>query len=490
MANWFTTETTTGIRTLESRTAGLELLQKNIRTLQTREDLSVLDIGCAEGLIGDWLTMGKAKKLLGMEGDKIKVESAAQIYSDQINENRYRFIRANVQDLAAVCRYNNIQDKFDIVLLLAILQKLGDPMPCLEQAVSMADKFVAIRAPQYFWDQHTERIDQIMQGWDLMYQIIETELDADYVGRLRVYARPTVEKKLNVIRAEMRSISKSEFLATCDYPIVSFPKSGRTWIRYFLGRYLNIEHSMPMDLEFMPQPYWTEERQSLDFPKIHFTHDWFDLNHSDRRTPGVFYKDILDKKPMIFLLRNPMDTIVSYYYHKVKREKSVSSRELDLTRFILDERYGLGRYCAWIDAMLDYMAARSNTMLLTYEDMIADMPREMNRMFDFMKIRGHRQGIISAAADSDFENMQRAEVAANRDPNVVGIGRLGMKDWSGDWDQLKVRKGKIGSWMDEPALDENYMNKLVAGDDRIKVTFNRLGRRYPQCMTGLKQFVK
>ena len=490
MANWFTTETTQGIRTLEDRTAGLERLQKNIRTLQTQEPLSVLDIGCAEGLIGDWLTMGSAKKLLGMEGDKIKVESAAQIYSAQIDEDRYRFIRTDVQDLAAVCRHNNIQEKFDIVLLLAILQKLGDPIPCLEKAVSMADKFVAIRAPQYFWDQHVESIDNIMRGWNLMYQIIEPELDAEHVGRLRVYIRPGLEERLDSIRTDLRSANKATSLSICDYPIVSFPKSGRTWIRYFLGRYLSIEHGMPMDLEFIPQPYWTEERRSLDFPRIHFTHDWFDLNHSDRRTPGILYKDILDKKPVIFLLRNPMDTIVSYYYHKVKREKIVDSRELDITRFILDERYGLGRYCAWLDTMLDYISARTNVMLLTYEGMVADMPREMNRMFDFMKIRGHRQGITAAAADSDFDNMQRAEIDANRDPNVVGIGRLGMKDWSGDPAQLKVRKGKIGSWKDELSLDETFMRGLVAGDDRIKVYLTRLKRRFPQCMTGLEDLVR
>ena len=491
MANWFTTETTQGIRTLEDRTAGLEPLQRSIRTyLKIKDDVSILDIGCAEGLIGDWVTLGKAKKLVGIEGDRIKVDSANQMYAHLIQENRYKFIKADANDIDHACRANGVDQKYDIVLLLAILQKLADPLPCLKQAIARADGFVAIRAPQYFWDQYREDIKTLMAGWEIMYEVPPTADDEEHRGRLIVWQTDKLRNKLDRIKAEMRSISKTEFLAKCDYPIVSFPKSGRTWIRYFLGQYLNIEYGMPMDLEFMPQPYWTQERHDLDFPGIYFTHDWFDTRHSDRANPGVFFKDILDKKPMILLLRNPMDTIVSYYYHKVKREERENQLRLELRQFILDDRYGLGRYCAWMDAMLDYMQSRSNTLTITYEDMIKDMSYEMNRMFDFMKIREHRKTIPLAAAESGFNSMQKAEIQANTDPNTAGIGRLGMQGWDGHPDRLKVRKGKIGSWKEELSLDENFMRGLVAGDDRIKVYLTRIKRRFPQCMVGLEHLVR
>ena len=491
MANWFTTDTTQGIRTLEDRTAGLELLQRSIRTyLRIKDDLSILDVGCAEGLIGDWVTLGKAKKLVGIEGDRVKVDSANQIYDHLIREDRYKFIKADANDIDHACRANGVDQKFDVVLLLAILQKLADPIPCVKQAIARADGVVAIRAPQYFWDQYREEIKSLMAGWEIMYEIPPTENDEEHRGRLIVWQTDKLRNKLDRVRAEMRSMDKAEYLARCDYPIVSFPKSGRTWIRYFLGQYLSIEHGMPMDLEFMPQPYWTQARHDLDFPGIYFTHDWFDKRHSDRATPGVMFKDIYDKKPMILLLRNPMDTIVSYYYHKVRREEKENQLRLELRDFILDDRYGLGRYCHWMDTMLDYMATRSDTLTITYEGMIKDMSYEMNRMFDFMKIRERRKNIPIAAGQSGFGSMQAAEIQANKDPSTAGIGRLGMRDWDGHPDRLKVRKGKIGSWKDELSLDETFMRGLVAGDDRIKVYLTRLKRRFPQCMTGLEDLVR
>jgi hypothetical protein len=490
MANWFTTETTQGIRTLEDRTAGLDPLRKCINTLQTRQDISILDVGCAEGLIADWITNGKSNRLVGIEGDKIKIDSAQEIFKDKIAQGTYKILRGDANDLARICAYRAVNDSYDVVLLLAVLQKLRDPMGCLADAVAMAGSYLAIRVPDYWYVEHKDSIDSVMQDWEIMYHIPAKDPDINHHGHLIVYQRPGFDRKVDMIRRELREMSKADYMAKSDYALVSFPKSGRTWIRFFLGRYIELQHGMPMDLEFMPQSYWSQERSDLDFPHIHFTHDWFDLRHSDRANPGIFYKDVLDKKPVIFLLRNPMDTLVSYYYHKVKRESKENPLDLDLRSFILDDRYGLGRYCHWMDQMLDYLASRRDKLIITYELMAKDMANEMNRMFDFMQINGNRNYVAKAVKQSDFTNMQQAEISANRDENTLGIGRLGMRGWDGDTDKLKVRKGKIGSWQDEAALDDIFVTNLINGDDRIKVLFRRLLRHYPASMVTLERFVR
>ena len=490
MANWFTTDTTQGIRTLEDRVSGLDPLRKSIATLQARQNISVLDIGCAEGLIGDWITNGKSDNFIGIEGDKVKVESAQEIFKDKIAQGKYKILRGDADYLAATFKHHDIKAKLDVVLLLAVLQKLNNPMACLKEAAEMSRAFIAIRIPDYFYVQNKSDIDDIMSDWSLMYHVPAKQPDVDHQGHLLVYQRPGLAEKLDVLRKELREMSKLDYLARCDQAIVSFPKSGRTWIRYFLGRYLELQYGMPMDLEFMPQAYWSQERLDLEFPHIHFTHDWFDVRHSDNTDPSVLYKDILDNKPVIFLLRNPVDTLVSYYYHKVKREGKQNPLDLDLRSFMLDDRYGLGRYCSWMDKMLDYLAGRKNKLIITYELMAKDMIHEMNRMFDFMGIDDARNAIPGAAMQSDFNNMQRAELSANQDEKTQGIGRLGMRDWDGDMDKLKVRKGKIGSWQDEQTLDDSFMEKLIAEDDRIKILFRRLLRHYPDSMSTLERFVR
>lgn len=489
MANWFTTETTQGIRTLQQRTSGLEVLKKNINTLQSKQNISVLDIGCAEGLIADWITDGKSDRLVGIEGDKVKVDSAQVIYQDKIYNNRYKIVQGDANDVDGAFSENGIKGKFDVVLLLAILQKLADPFRCLEAAVAKAELFVAIRVPGYWLKENGIRLSKVMEGWELMYHIAAQEPDVDYVGHLIVYQKPGLTPRLEDLRKELREISKSSKLADCDYAIVSFPKSGRTWIRYFLGSYISINHGMPFDLEFTPQPYWTQERLRLGFPNIHFTHDWFDIKHSDDSKPQIYYKDILDQKPIIFLLRNPLDTIVSYYYHKVKREKD-NQLNLTLREFIQDPRYGLGRYCDWMDQMLDYLRVKRDKIIITYEDMIDNMAREMIQMMRFIHVQTNEDSLIKASEQSEFSKMQAAEINASSTPGQIGIGRLSMQDWDGDSNKLKVRKGKIGSWQEEPELDDNFIQQLIASDDRIKVLFRRMLKDYPRSMLGLEKFVR
>ena len=489
MANWFTTDTIQGIRTLEDRISGLETLKKCIKTLQSTEEVSVLDIGSAEGLIADWITAGRSNNLVGLEGDPIKVESAQDIYQEQISAGRYNIIRSDVNDLEKACQTNSLKDSYDLVLLLAILQKLDDPMKCFKHAAQLARCFLAVRVPEYFFKEYYTAMNAELTGWTLLYHIPATPRDVNARGHLIVWQRDAMVDKLATIRAELRSQSKATYLANCDYSIVSFPKSGRTWIRYFLGKYLELQHDLPLDLEFMPQSYWIKERRDLKFPNIHFTHDWFDLNHSTEDEPEILFRDILDQKPMVLLLRNPMDTIVSYYYHKVKREGKENGLNMSLSEFILDNRYGLARYCSWMNKMLDYIDRKPDCLIIAYEHMVTDMPAQMNRMFDFMHVRKNRSEISNAAEQSDFANMQQAEVIANQDPGAVSIGRLSMRDWDGDMNKLKVRKGKVGSWQEEPELDDAFI-ELVTSNVVVNDYFTRLLQQHPDSMAGLEKFVR
>ena len=121
--------------------------------------------------------------------------------------------------------------------------------------------------------------------------------------------------------------------------------------------------------------------------------------------------------------------------------------------------------------------------------MVADMPAQMNRMFDFMRVKKNRSEVSNAAEQSDFTNMQQAEVIANQDPNTVGIGRLSMRDWDGDMNKLKVRKGKIGSWQEESELDDKFMEQLIS-NATVENYFNRLLQHHPDSMIGLEKFVR
>lgn len=475
MGHWFKTEHTDGIRDLESRIYGLDSLKKNLQVYHTQHPVSILDIGSAEGLISDWLLDSQADKVVAIEGDIDKVLAAKKINKTKIEQGNFEIIHGNANDLNK-CLNSLTNTKFEVVLLLAILQKLDKPLQCLRHAVAKASKYVAIRVPDYWFKEYKSAVFAELSNWQLITHVHPPQPDDLHQGHLLIFQQPGLDNKLDAIRKEIRTMAKTDTLRNADFTIVSFPKSGRTWVRFFLAKYLELEQGVPFDLELMPQPYWTQERTDLDFPKIHFTHDWFDLRFKDRSPPNILYKGILDKKPVVFLMRNPMDTMVSYYYHKVKRESTEHGLNMTLDEFLLDDIYGLEKHCAWMDKMLDYLQGRDKKLIISYEDMIANLKVEMLRLFDFIGIEVNQDILVKTIDLSSFNSMQQIEIDSNQDPNALGIGRLSMRDWDGSIDTLKVRKGQINGWQSEN-ISQTTLNKLN-NNSTIKIYLQRLKKHY------------
>lgn len=459
MPNWFNTTITTGERNLDERVSGLDSLRRNIKTYQNAAPVTILDVGCAEGLISDWL--GESNSIVtGVEGDPDKVATAKKLFPKQ------HFILGNANDISQLLPQDA---KYDVILLLAILQKLDNPMPLLLDALNRATKTVAIRVPDY-WFKHywtPEFYATIRPDWFVAHHAPAAENDEQFLGHLLILHRHHVPKELAAMRKAIKVDSKIQLVAAADFNVVSFPKSGRTWLRYYLATWLNLEYDKGFDLEFMPQPYWSTERRAVQFPHINFTHDFFDLHQDDDEAPIILHKEVYDKKPTILLVRNPFDTVVSYYFHKAKREGAV---ELSLNEFILSSRYGIGRYCEWMTQMLDYTQTNPRVLVLSYEEMRKSMSKQIRKMFAYMGVEDHDDHIPIASKLSSFKLMQEAEIAANS-ATSEGIGRLAMSNWDGDIQKLKVRKGEVGSWKDE--IDEHTQVKLLE-DPRVKVYLARL----------------
>ena len=469
MPNWFNTDITKGLRNLDDRTVGLDTLKRKIKTLQNKVQINVLDVGCAEGLIADWL-LDKSGQVFGVEGDPDKVRAAQQLFPDK----NHTFIHGDASQLKKVLENSGAKPTYEVVLLLAILQKLPNPLEVLHDALSKASMFVAIRVPDYWYKEYwtTELYSSLRNEWTITTYVPAEEPDDNFQGHLIVLERNSVSAVLNDIRQQLKEESKATAVESADAVIISFPKSGRTWLRYYIATWLNLEHSNGFDLEFTPQRYWTPERHALDFPYIHFTHDFFDIHQDDKADPIVLYQKLYTGKKLVLLIRNPFDTMVSYYYHKHKREAQTN---LPIEEFMLSPRYGIGRYCEWMSQMLDYLHSRE-MLTLTYENMIEDMPREMSRLFKYLGIADPHNNIPKAAELSRFDQMQKAEVEASMSGSSQGVGRLAMSGWDGDFQKLKVRKGQVGGWQDE--ISPELLAKMLE-DPRVSSYLTILKARFP-----------
>ena len=256
-----------------------------------------------------------------------------------------------------------------------------------------------------------------------------------------------------------------------DVLALSFPKSGRTWVRYFLGKYIEKRYGAGFSLDFVADQSWDEKRLTMAIPKINFTHNFFDFFQETGESPRLIDTEIIARKRLVLLVRDPRDVAVSYYHHKRDKEKVFTG---SLDDFFRSDIYGIERQSRFVLMMLDMFERHGGPKyFLTYEDLHGDAPKTFRDCLDFI----FRSDIDEAAyayalEESRFDNMQRDEIEASK--SATGFNRLATPDWSGDRNALKVRTGKVSGYQSE--MSERLKAEALALPDTGRL-IERLNRR-------------
>ncbi|MGR9046775.1 MAG: hypothetical protein ACU83N_15935, partial [Gammaproteobacteria bacterium] len=140
---------------------------------------------------------------------------------------------------------------------------------------------------------------------------------------------------------------------------VSYPKSGRTWMRY-------IFHLLNVEIDFTHAGYGSKRAKLL------------------KQNPfiGLDLKRLGDKN--IFMHRNPLDTAVSHYFQIHKHELHGFKKKLktdyiisalsgklppkDIEKYVLHPAFGIENVCKFNRAWLDYFKTLPDGLVLSYED--------------------------------------------------------------------------------------------------------------------------
>lgn len=212
-----------------------------------------------------------------------------------------------------------------------------------------------------------------------------------------------------------------------DIFLVSYPKSGNTWVRFLIANLLTDSDVSFSNLgKFVPDIYW-DKRKDID-PLI-------DINvfktHSHFRSKYA-------RNKIIYLIRDARDVAVSYYffYNKTKR-KNISFDDF-LHKFLYG---GIDNYGNWSENIGSWTGAlirSDNFLLVRYEDMISDPKKQMHRIVDFIGLTNVDDNKIKEAIrKSNFENLKKDEIE-----NRKKIKELKNTDKSISF----FRKGENGNW--------------------------------------------
>ncbi len=123
-------------RTLEEQMRGLD------RALAEAKGATVLDLGCAEGLIGREFARAGASHVLGVELLEPHLVIARKACADY---PQMRFLCAHIESLAKQDKAAPLE-QFDIVLALGVIHKLRVLEPALRWAASKAKKLFVFRS--------------------------------------------------------------------------------------------------------------------------------------------------------------------------------------------------------------------------------------------------------------------------------------------------------------------------------------------------------
>ena len=185
-----------------------------------------------------------------------------------------------------------------------------------------------------------------------------------------------------------------------DRFLISYPRSGNTWTRFLVANllfsesevsFLNIDYLVPDVINITQR-----ELDRIPRPRLIKTHHYFDPRY----------------KKVIYIVRDPRDVVVSYYYFHLKQ--GFITDGYPMSKFV--ERFVSGEvdptYASWGENVASWIATRfrkQDFLLLQYEKMKTKTVSELAKVADFLEIPYDAARLSAAVEKSTAERMRDLE---------------------------------------------------------------------------------
>ncbi len=248
-----------------------------------------------------------------------------------------------------------------------------------------------------------------------------------------------------------------------EYLLISYPKTGRTWLRYLIGNVLfqelGIEEPFLSDTNYILKPWKIRDKYET-IPSIYYSHD--DRPHRKKRLQIESNKKRFYNKSVIFLYRDPRAVAVSQYY-SLKERTLINPYKGSLSEFIRDEEYGPANYIHYLNIWMKEKSKFKNILFLSYEELSLDTKKSLSAVMNILGFNVGNDTLNIAINKSDFKQMQKLE---EKEKNNHVIARKNEKKPN----SAKMRKGKIDGYREELSEEDlTFLNELIS---------ERLDKRY------------
>ncbi len=269
------------------------------------------------------------------------------------------------------------------------------------------------------------------------------------LSRRWLHWRMRGQPEAEILKAErkLRGVEQFDKLQRADVVVVSFGKSGRTWLRVMVSHLFRVMYRLPENAIMGFDNFHNLNRA---VPKIFFTHD----NYIKDFTGDFSSKQPFYNKRVVLLARDPRDVAVSQFFQwkfRIKPSKVTINNyppqgsDISLFDFVMGDNGG------GMKAVTDYLnlwAAEADKVkafhLLRYEDLRSNTREELRRLLDFMQVDATDAQVEAAVEYSSYENMKKME---SKEQFRLAGGRMMPRDKDNP-DSYKVRRAKVGGYRD------------------------------------------
>lgn len=251
-------------------------------------------------------------------------------------------------------------------------------------------------------------------------------------------------RKIRVLEREWR-----EKLPEADVIVVSYAKSGRTWLRAMLSRLYQRRFGLAEDLLLSHD---NMHRLNPHVPVMFFTHDGDPIGSTKslRRDKSAY-----DGKKIVYLMRHPCDIAVSHYFQMTYRKagRKVGATEgMSMYDFVMRPAHGLEMIIEYTNLWYGYTAAHDDALLVRYEDLRSSPEATLRDVSAFLGIDFTDAEISEAVAFCAFEKLKERERSG-----FYSDGALRPGD-ENEPNSFKVRRGKVGGYRDY--FDDNQLEEI------------------------------
>ncbi len=262
----------------------------------------------------------------------------------------------------------------------------------------------------------------------------------------------------------LRGREETRRLERADVAVVSFGKSGRTWLRVMISRYYQLVYGIP---ERVLLGFDNYHRRNAKIPKIFFTHD----NYIKDYTGEFDSKASFYSKKVVLLVRNPKDIAVSQYFQWRHRMRSAKKKlnqypphgaEVSAYDFVMDPNCGLPDIIRYLNLWAREADRVEKLLIVRYEDMRSDPNKALRRIMEFIDEDVADSSAVDGAVEySSVDNMRKLE-----ERNVFWFAGGRMKPGKkGDPNTYKVRRAKVDGYRDYFNDEERAeIDRLVSHD--------------------------